>query len=347
MNKNKCFLKFCILFFTFSLFSCLTMEKKRTRPGKNKDYDVKTSYKLRREAPLNKKYSEYQPFQQNQFSSSSSQGSNERLKPRNTKKLILIAHFLDKTDQYYKDINIKAANLLQAKLSESKNIFVEDSNQLYGIIRDAKPGDNSKDDLTIAKLISQNMSISSFISGKINNLDFNVQGNNIGLFRETKYYCQINLDIRIIDINIQKIIYEENVSGTSDRSVSHFFSVENKTDYQMAVIESAIQNAYEKIAWKLISKIEGIGWKGKIAKVDQNKVFINGGLKTGLAVGDILLVSDLGELIFNPDTGRPIGRAPGNIKGTIRIVDYFGKNGAIAVINSGSGFKINDYVELQ
>ena len=155
------------------------------------------------------------------------------------------------------------------------------------------------------------------------------------------------MDVRLIDIGQQKIIYEENISGSAEKSISHFFSVEDKKDYHMSVIDQAINNALDKISWKIVSVIEKIGWKGKIAKVDRNKIYINGGLKTGLSTGDILLVSDLGDIIYNPDTGRPIGRAPGNIKGTIRIVDFFGNDGAIAVINSGSGFKDNDFVELQ
>ena len=45
-------------------------------------------------------------------------------------------------------------------------------------------------------------------------------------------------------------------------------------------------------------------------------------------------------------SGGFIGKAPGRMKGTIEIVSYFGKDGAIGIIHSGSGFNENDLVEI-
>jgi hypothetical protein len=57
-------------------------------------------------------------------------------------------------------------------------------------------------------------------------------------------------------------------------------------------------------------------------------------------------VSEEGQEIFDPETGGFIGKAPGRMKGTIEIVSYFGKDGAIGIIHSGSGFEENDIVEI-
>jgi len=289
-----------LLIFIIVVFTLSCSTTKDSHRGKRKrkkripeNSRIEKAYKYKRQTPLGKKYPDYQPFRRDMHSKSYYRSP---LKPRlkRTKKFVIVANFLDKTDKFFEGLSTSASNM------------------------------------------PKNMNLSSLITGVIYNIDFSSTGSNIGLFKETKYFCQVSMGIRAIDINLQRIIFEENIQGTSDKSVSHFFSIENKKDYKMAVVEQAIKNAYDKISWKIIPKIEKIGWKGRIAKVDRNKIYINGGQRTGITAGDILLVSDLGEVIFNPETGRPLGRAPGNIKGTIRIVDFFGKDGAIAVINSGA-----------
>jgi hypothetical protein len=80
--------------------------------------------------------------------------------------------------------------------------------------------------------------------------------------------------------------------------------------------------------------------------ISGERVYVNAGRLSGLQVGDILKVTEEGDDVYDPDTGRFIGTAPGRLKGTIEVVSYFGKDGAIAVIHSGSGFQENDRVEL-
>jgi hypothetical protein len=80
--------------------------------------------------------------------------------------------------------------------------------------------------------------------------------------------------------------------------------------------------------------------------VSGERVFINAGRLSGLQVGDILKVTEEGDDVYDPENGRFIGTAPGRLKGTIEVVSYFGRDGAIAVVHSGSGFQENDRVEL-
>jgi hypothetical protein len=70
------------------------------------------------------------------------------------------------------------------------------------------------------------------------------------------------------------------------------------------------------------------------------------GQVTGLKQGDLLRVLEEGDEIYDPQTGNFLGKAPGKLKGTIEVVSFFGTDGAIAVIHSGSGFRPLDRVEL-
>ncbi|MDZ4084592.1 MAG: hypothetical protein U1E10_16745, partial [Bdellovibrionales bacterium] len=92
--------------------------------------------------------------------------------------------------------------------------------------------------------------------------------------------------------------------------------------------------------------VEKLSWEGRVALVKGERVYLNAGRLSGLQVGDILRISEEGEDVHDPETGNYIGRVPGRLKGTVEIVSYFGRDGAIAVLHSGSGFRENDLVEL-
>jgi hypothetical protein len=74
---------------------------------------------------------------------------------------------------------------------------------------------------------------------------------------------------------------------------------------------------------------------------------LNAGQKTGLKVGDVLIVQELGEEIVDPQTNVVLGRAPGSVKGEVIVTGFFGKDGSIAAIRTGTGFETNDLVKYK
>jgi hypothetical protein len=112
------------------------------------------------------------------------------------------------------------------------------------------------------------------------------------------------------------------------------------------LIRAAIRKAFAGAIPGIIRAVEKLGWEGRVAMVSGERVFVNAGRLSGIQVGDVLKVTEEGDDVYDPETGRFIGTAPGRLKGTIEVVTYFGKDGAIAVIHSGSGFQENDRVEL-
>jgi hypothetical protein len=112
------------------------------------------------------------------------------------------------------------------------------------------------------------------------------------------------------------------------------------------LISEVVTKAFRGSVGPIIKTIEKLSWEGRLAMIQGNRIYVNAGRLSGINVGDLLKVSSQGEEIFDPETGELIGTAPGPMKGTLEVVSYFGKDGAVAVIHSGSGFKENDIVEL-
>jgi hypothetical protein len=112
------------------------------------------------------------------------------------------------------------------------------------------------------------------------------------------------------------------------------------------LIQEVTQKAFQGTVGQIQRAIDKIDWEGRIALVKADRIYLNAGRLSGLQIGDILKVMEKGEEVYDPETGMLIGRVPGRMKGTVEIVSYFGKDGAIGIIHSGSGFEENDLVEM-
>jgi hypothetical protein len=79
-------------------------------------------------------------------------------------------------------------------------------------------------------------------------------------------------------------------------------------------------------------------WRTDILKVDGRQLYLSGGMRQGLEVGDTLTVLKVGEKVKSSQSGFDIS-LPSKTVGQIRIVSRFGDNdtneGAVAGIISG------------
>ncbi len=63
-------------------------------------------------------------------------------------------------------------------------------------------------------------------------------------------------------------------------------------------------------------------------------------------MGDVLRIMTEGTEIFDPESGALLGVSKGEVKGTLEIIDYFGPDGAVAILNSGGSVTEGDFVQL-
>jgi hypothetical protein len=102
----------------------------------------------------------------------------------------------------------------------------------------------------------------------------------------------------------------------------------------------------QKMITALTPNSAKLGWSGKILKIESNRIFINAGRTTGILIGDILKVLERERNIYDPDSNRILGQAPGRLKGTVKVIQYFGLDGSIAILQSGGDVFPGDRVEL-
>lgn len=196
---------------------------------------------------------------------------------------------------------------------------------------------------------ARNLGVSGVFEGKV--LEFRVKRKTgqVGIVRNLRSTFECVIRARIYAIRGGKEIFNTIKTVAieqDDIRVAERINSDQFIETHPELTESMIQEAFMEFIPQILKALEKVQWEGRVAAVQGERVYLNVGKLSGLKVGDILKVIDEGDEVYDPETGQRIGQVQGKLKGTLEVVSFFGKDGSVAVIHSGAGFKENDHVEL-
>lgn len=266
----------------------------------------------------------------------------------NLRKRILVLPFIDeKTDRSKEVANSARQSLVFELLKSGQFVIVknEDFPQDLGKFLT----ENREYDLEKIAPIAASMGVAAVIEGKIFEIKAKRIGDEVGVFRKVKARVETTVRVRTVAARNGKLILDDMRSGTVEESttrVGEYSYSDRFLEEDPNLVRLSVTQAFRGSLGPLFKAIEKLHWEGRVAMISGERVFVNAGRLSGIQIGDILKILEEGEEVYDPETGTFIGRAPGRMKGTIEVVSYFGRDGAIAIIHSGSGFQENDRVEL-
>ena len=183
-------------------------------------------------------------------------------------------------------------------------------------------------------------------------------GFGLGGVGHSKTKAIVGIDARIVDIDTGEILVVGEGKGESSRESTsltggggnwHGFGAGNvdfgSSDFQNTIIGEAVKLAVTQMSGELVAGApklvtRTIVVEGLVAAVDGGQVVLNVGSKSGLKVGDEMNIERVTKEIKDPATGQVIRRMTTPV-GVIKITDV-DAGSAVAVIISGSGFKVGD-----
>lgn len=261
---------------------------------------------------------------------------------------VLVLPFLDERVDQSKGVSDVARQTVVRELLKTRQFVVVSPEDFPQDPKKFMTEENEYDLAQIAKLASS-MGVAAVIEGKVLSIKAKRVGDSLGLIRSTKAQVATQVRLRIYaGKNGKEILNEVRAADTEATTtrVADRGEISTSLSEDPELVKVAIRKAFVSAIPSVVRSVEKLSWEGRVAAIAGERVFVNAGRLSGLQVGDILKVTDEGDDVYDPETGRFIGTAPGRLKGTIEVVSYFGKDGAIAVVHSGSGFQENDRVEL-
>lgn len=269
--------------------------------------------------------------------------------PDLVKKRLWILEFSEKTAggaPEFKDAHPKV--LLQKAMikafSVSTSPYLADIADDGGRIEVSMDSSASVDDIQKAAHTS---GVSGFVRGTITDLRIESKGGTEGLMRSSTKEIKMSVEYDLYDgVTGRKIFNGFAHHSIADTRSGFFVDSNQNFGDPGAKLSEISREIADKILVKLASVADKLGWSGRVVKMDGTRIYLNAGRKTGLQAGDIVKVVDPSKDIIDPQTGTTMGQAPGRLKATLKIIDHFGTDGAVAVLLSGGGVNINDSVEL-
>ncbi len=263
------------------------------------------------------------------------------------RKRVVVLPFLNEAARSSEQVSKLARKIFIDSLYSSDQFVLVTPNDIFEDTN--KYAANNTYDLERMAMDARKKGISAIIEGKIISIKTRRLGDSIGLFRQVKAQTEALISIRVASARSGKILHEERKTATVQASttrVAKYSHTDRFLEQDPNLVSAVVTKAFRNSSIPIVRAIEKISWEGRIANIQGERVFINAGRMTGIQLGDILRVTEEGREIYDPASGELIGKVPGRMKGTVEIISYFGKDGSIGLVHSGSGFSENDRVDL-
>lgn len=181
--------------------------------------------------------------------------------------------------------------------------------------------------------------VDSLVLGSVTEFGRSTTGKS-GFLSATKIQmARAKVEIRLVDARTGYLFFTATGTGEASTESGEIAGFGSKADYDGSLNDRAIGAAILDVQNALIAKLEERPWHTDILQVKAGKVFISGGERQGLKVGDVLAVMQQGEVVHSQQTGFAITLPP-TLVGKIRVVALFGDNetneGAVCELVSGS-----------
>lgn len=232
------------------------------------------------------------------------------------------------TDQTADPLGKQVSDILASRLVASQKFLVFERPDL----------DKIKAEQTITRE-SGLIGVDALVIGSLTEFGRSTTGKS-GFLSGTKVQtAHAKVELRLVDVKSGLVFFTASGTGEATTESGEIAGYGSKADYDSTLNDRAIAAAITDVQNALIGKLDERPWHTDILKVEGHQVYISGGTRQGLKVGDVLAISMQGERVKSQQTGFEI-MLPAKVIGSIRVSALFGDNetneGAIAEIVSGN-----------
>jgi len=257
---------------------------------------------------------------------------------------IAVIDFANKSDFGDERLGLAAADILTTELFKTGAFILVERGQITQIFNEQSLGMSGGIDPTTAVKAGKVLGTSALVVGSISQFEIKTEDQDYLLCKQKKMIAEVTVDVRVIDVTTGMIFHADSVKGVHTLKFLQVLDLGRKAVNDEVLGRHALRSAIVKFLDGLVAELAETKWSARIAGIENEKYFINAGKRSGLKVGDILMVEELGEPIKDPQSKIVIGWTPGKYRGKVKVVGFFGNDGSIAISISGSGFETNDMV---
>ncbi len=139
--------------------------------------------------------------------------------------------------------------------------------------------------------------------------------------------AKAKVEVRLVDVKTGHAFFSASGSGEAHTETGSIAGFGSRADYDATLNDKAIGAAVSDLMNSIVTKLAERPWRTDILKLDGKTLYLSGGARQGLQVGDRLAVMREGEQIKSQQTGFLIS-LPSTQVGLVRVVSLFGDSEA-------------------
>lgn len=237
------------------------------------------------------------------------------------------------TDGELANLGRQASDMLMSRLVASGRFLVFERGDLAQVQKEQQLGG-------YANLIG----VDSLIAGSVTEFGRSVSGKS-GFLSATKIQtARAKVDIRLIDVRTGQAFFSATGAGEASSESGEIAGFGSYSAYDATLNDRAIAAAISDVIDKLVAKLAERPWRTDIIEVSGKTVFISGGQRQGLKLGDRLQVMQPGQSVKSKQSGFEIA-LPATPVATLMVTGFFGDNetneGATCQVVNGTLAKQN------
>lgn len=149
-------------------------------------------------------------------------------------------------------------------------------------------------------------------------------GGKVGFLSSTKnQVARAKVEVRLIDVKTGLAFFTATGTGEANTETGSIAGYGSRAEYDATLNDRAIGAAISDVMNDIVNKINERPWRTDILKTDGNKIYISGGQRQGLKIGDKLAVFKEGEKVKSNQSGFEI-TLPSSQIGLVRVINLFG-----------------------
>lgn len=231
------------------------------------------------------------------------------------------------SDQDFDRLGKQASDMLSSRLVKSGNFMVFERTDIKKI--------QQEQSISGGGLIG----VDTVILGSVTEFGRSISGKS-GFMSSTKMQlARAKVEIRLVDIKTGQAYFSATGAGEASTESGEIAGYGSRAAYDATLNDRAIAAAITDVIDKLVSTLDERKWRTDILDYREGQVFISGGSRQGIKIGDTLRVMSPGQIVKSQQTGMEIS-LPAKQVATIRVLSFFGDTendeGSICEVVSGS-----------
>jgi len=243
------------------------------------------------------------------------------------------------TDNEYDLIGKQASDMLASRLVKSGNFLVFERTDINKI--------QQEQSISGGRLIG----VDTVIVGSVTEFGRSISGK-AGFMSSTKVQlAKAKVDIRLVDIKTGQAYFSATGAGEASTESGEIAGYGSRAEYDATLNDRAIAAAITDVIDKMMNTLDERKWRTDILEARDGQIFISGGSRQGIQVGDTLRVMTPGQKVKSKQTGIEIN-LPGKQIAMIRVSSFFGdsenEEGSVCEVINGTidtTSTVNYYVE--